>query len=161
MSAASTALQHRIRPGVPWSRDLVVVAAAVVCAWVTWWLAVTAGGVDLVVSAGPGVQRVEGAAVAISAGVGALAGMLTLRALEARTSRALRIWTVLAVLALLVSLLGPSSALTPVSKGTLVGLHAVVAVVVVAAHRSRIASRSRAEVMPPASPTVTNRGRTP
>ena len=145
MSAAAHTRKHSIRLGVPWSRDLVVVGAAVVCAWVTWWLAVTIGSVDLVVSAGPGVQRVGGVAVAISAAVGALAGMLALRVLEVWTSRALRIWTVLAVLVLLVSLLGPLSAVTSVAKGTLIGLHAVVP------GGGQIRSRSRQPVAPPAA----------
>ena len=159
MSAAAPARKHSIRLGVPWSRDLVVVGAAVVCAWVTWWLAVTIGSVDLVVWAGPGVQRVGGVAVAISAAVGSLAAMLALRVLEAWTSRALRIWTVLAVLVLLVSLLGPLSAVTSVAKGTLIGLHALVAaVVVVAARRSRAAGKSGARSRQPGAPPAADPG---
>lgn len=138
MSQGSTAVQHPAQSRVPWATDLVIVAAAAVCAWITWWFAVRVGDIDLFVPAASGDQRVGGIAVVVTAGSSALVGVLALRVMEARIQHALRAWTVLAILLALVSILGPLSAVTLQAKGTLLGLHAVVAaVVIVAVHRSR------------------------
>lgn len=127
---------HRI--GVPWSTDLVTVGAAVVCATVMWICTVRLGSVDLVVEVDGSVRRVGGAAVALTALVAAALGIVALRALERLTPRGLQIWTALAVAATTVSALGPFSAQDRTATGTLLGLHAVVAVVViVSAHMSR------------------------
>lgn len=123
---------------VPWSTDLVIVAAAVVSALVAWLFMARLAGVNLTVATGDTVQDVGGLAVAVSAGVGALVGVVGLRGLERLTPQALRIWTAVAVLVAVGSLLGPLSATTVTATATLIGLHAVVAgVVIVAARRSR------------------------
>lgn len=123
---------------VPWSTDLVIVAAAVISALVAWLFMARLAGVELTVSAGNTTQEVGGLAVALTATAAALAGVAGLRVLERLTPRALPIWTVAAVLLAVGSVLGPLSATTAVAAATLIGLHAVVAVVViVAARRSR------------------------
>jgi hypothetical protein len=66
---------------------------------------------------------------------------LLLWLLERLTASVLRIWTAAVLAALLGSLLGPLEAPTAAAAGTLIGLHAVVAVVVlVAARRLRAVS---------------------
>jgi hypothetical protein len=95
-------------------------------------------GVALVVRTGAGTQAVGGVAVAFSAAVAGLLGMLALRVLERFTHRALGLWTVLVLLVALASLVGPLGAVTTAATLALVSLHAVVTAVVIAAgHRSR------------------------
>ncbi|WP_109472790.1 DUF6069 family protein [Ornithinimicrobium cavernae] len=123
---------------VPWSSDLVAVGAAMICALVMWLCVALWGGVELDVVTGGDVRRVGGVTVVTTAALAGLAGVGLLRTLERLTPRALRIWTVIAVAVALVSALGPLSARTPAATGTLLGLHAVVAVVlIVAVHRTR------------------------
>ncbi|QGH69678.1 DUF6069 family protein [Pseudactinotalea sp. HY158] len=154
ITRAATA-QRTARSSPPWSTDLVIVGAAVVSATITWWFTSELAGVDLAVSTGPNVRNISGPAVAVTAGVAAVLGMLTLRILQARTARGLRIWTALAVPAWLVSLVVPLSAVTPAATGTLLGLHALVAaVVVVAARRSR--SNGRGTVQTTRAATATS-----
>lgn len=130
--------KQRTRQSVPVLTDVVIVGAAVLCALITWFLAVWLGGVDLVVNTGAGDQQVGGVSVAVTAGVAALVGLIVLRILERITGKALPIWVVLAVVVTLVSLFGPLAATTAAAMGTLLTLHGVVAaVVIVAAIRSR------------------------
>jgi hypothetical protein len=127
------------RPGAspPVSADLWGVVAAVVSALVAWGSA-RLSDVELAVERGGDVQEIGGLAVAVVAGVSALLGAATLRLLERRTSRALPVWTTVAVLVTLVSLLGPLGATTAAGTGALLTLHGVVAaVVIVSAHASR------------------------
>lgn len=128
------------RSRVPWTTDLATAWAAVVCALVLWVATAALGGVDLEVRTGDTLRQVGGVAVAVAAAVGGLLGIVLLRLLERTTSRALTIWTVVAVVGALVSLLGPLGATTTSAMGTLVAMHAIVAVVLLAgAHRSRAA----------------------
>ncbi|HET6562116.1 MAG TPA: DUF6069 family protein [Marmoricola sp.] len=137
MSSTDQNTRNPSRVGPPWSADLGGVVAAVVCALVTWGSARLAG-VEPAVERGGEVQEIGGAAVALVAGASALVGLTALRLLERSTSRALRLWTGLAAVVTLVSLLGPLSATTTAATGTLLSLHAVVAAVVIAsAHASR------------------------
>lgn len=126
-----------------WNTDLVIVAAAVVCALITWAFATQVGGVDLQVLTGGERRTVDAVAVILIAALGGLAGMLTLRVLERFTPKALPIWLAIAVVVALLSMLGPLAATSPAAAGTLVALHGVVAaVVIVGAVRSRrLASR--------------------
>lgn len=123
------------RGRVPWSTDLVIVVAAVVSVLVAWLFMARLTGVELTVSTGDTVQDVDGLAVVVAAAAAALAGVAGLRVLERLTSKALPIWTVVAVLLAVGSVLGPLSATTAAATATLIGLHAVVAVVVIAAAR--------------------------
>lgn len=121
-----------------WSDDLVAVGAAVLCALVTWFVTGYLANLELTVQRGSEIQRVTGLSVALVAGICALAAYVVLWALERATVWALRIWTVLAVVVTLISLLGPMAATSPAAKGTLIALHTVVAAAVIAsAHRSR------------------------
>jgi len=134
----STQTTTRPQSRVPWTSDLVVVGAATVCALVLWVTADVFGGVDLLVRSGDDVRRIGGVAVGVSAALAALVGLLVLRGLERLTRHALGVWTGLAVVVLALSVLGPLGATSTAATGTLLGLHAVVAaVVLVSAHRSR------------------------
>ncbi|XSS42869.1 DUF6069 family protein [Propionibacteriaceae bacterium Y1685] len=126
------------RPAAPLSKDLIAVGAAVVCALVLWGTWALLGDSDLSVRNGNQTTEVGGVAVAVfTAGIGLL-GVGALRLLERVTPKALTIWTILAVAITLISALGPLGATSVAAMGVLLGLHAVVAVVlIVAVHRSR------------------------
>ena len=84
---------------------------------------------------------ITGAAVICAMVMWLAAGLIVLRGLERFGSRGLRAWTVIALAAAALSALAPLS-VTPVeTRGTLLGLHGVVAaVVIVGARRSRRSS---------------------
>lgn len=126
------------RPARTWTNDLVTVAAAVICALLTWTLATRLGGVVLEVRDASGSRPVDAFAVVAVATLAGLLGVVSLRVLERLTSRALPIWLSIAILAALISLLGPLAATTAAAAGTLLTLHGVVAaVVIVGLSRSR------------------------
>jgi hypothetical protein len=130
--------RERRRASRPWPDDVAGVGAAVVCAMVTWLCTAHLADLELTVQRGSTVQHIGGTAVAIAAGVSATVGMVVLRLLERLTARGLQIWTALAVVATVVSLLGPLSATSTTATGALASLHTVVAAVVIAsAHASR------------------------
>ena len=127
-----------VRPEVPWTTDLVIGGAAVICAMVMWLSAVQVGGVDLVVAIDNETRHIRGISVALSAAAAALVGLIVLRGLERFSATALRTWTLIALAVATFSALGPLSAASADAKGTLLGLHGVVAaVVIVGARRSR------------------------
>lgn len=129
---------RRPRTAVRWSTDLVVVGAAIACALVAWLFTAGLAGVDLAVVQGDQLRQIGGLAVAITAGVAATAGVISLRILERLTSKAVTVWTWAAVVVTLGSLLGPLSATSAAATGMLACLHGVVAaVVIVALRRSR------------------------
>jgi phosphatidylserine synthase len=132
---SSIDLGERTRPRVspPWSTDAVGIGAAVVCALVTWFCAARLADVDLTVRQGDETMTVGGLAVAVVAAGCALLGFATLRLLERATDRALPVWTVVAVVVALLSLLGPQAATTADARSALMSLHGVVAAVVIAA----------------------------
>jgi heme A synthase len=136
MSHTAQDTRSRTDPSPPWSADLVGVGAAVVCAMVTWFCTVHLAELDLAVRRGGEVQQVGATSIAVTAGASALLGILVLRLLERRTSAALRIWTTLAAVVTLVSLLGPLSATSGAAIGVLASMHTVVAAVVVASASS-------------------------
>lgn len=76
--------------------DLSLVLAATVFSVVLWFVSTGVGGVDLDVRTGGGTQHVSGVAVALTAAVVSLVGLLLLRFLESRLDGGLRIWTLLA-----------------------------------------------------------------
>lgn len=120
---------------VAWRTDLTIVGAAVVCPLVLWLCAVTWGQVELLVTTGGQTREVGVVAVATTAGLSALAALFVLRKLERRTRAAVRIWTALAALVFLLSLVGPLAAESPSATGTLAAMHAIVAAVVITAGR--------------------------
>jgi hypothetical protein len=139
MSSTTTRAGPGARTDVPWATDLVVTGAAVICALVMWLTAVQMGGVDPVVAINNEPRRISVVSVVVSAAVAALVGLSVLRCLERFSPRGIRIWSVFALGVAALSALGPLS-VTPVeTRGTLLGLHGVVAaVVIVGARRSRL-----------------------
>src|SRR6478735_691454 len=123
---------------VPLRVDVATAGAAAICAVVTWFFVAVLPGVELVVRTSAGLRSVNGVAVAMTAAVAALAGMVALRVLARITHRALGVWTALVLLVAIASLLGPLAAVTTSAALALVTLHSVVAAVVLAAgHTSR------------------------
>lgn len=86
---------------------LLTVLAATVATLLGWVVAVPLAGVALVARSGAGEQRVTPLAVAVSTLLAGLAGWALLALLERVTGRARAVWTAVAVLVLLLSLLGP------------------------------------------------------
>ncbi len=138
MSSTTKTAGPAARSGVPWTTDLAITAAAVICAMVMWLSTVHLGALDPVVVIGDEARHISGAAVAVSAAVAAIAGLIVLRGLERFSSRALNAWTVISVAVAAISALGPLSATSTEARGALLGWHGVVAaVVIVGARRSR------------------------
>ena len=112
-------------------------AAAVVGATasaITIWVVATAAGAELTVSFGPGqpIQKITVVNVVVAALVGSLAGWGLLALLRGFTARARSVWTVTAIVAALVSLVGPLSAIASTgTKASLVAMHLAVATVLI------------------------------
>lgn len=136
MTSAANLSHPRLTVSPPLWTDLVIVGAATICALVAW-LTTRLSGVDLTVQVGGGLQHVTGLSVAITAIVASALGLVTLRIMERLMQRPLKWWTILVVAVTLVSAMGPLGATNLAAMGALIGLHAVVAaVVLVAAWRS-------------------------
>ena len=121
--------------------EAAVIATSVVAACATWALWVDAAGVDLEVHAGDGVRTVGIAAVALTAGIVALAGSLLAR-LFARSVQGLHWWTVLAGGLWLLSMLGPLGATSVTGGLGLASLHLVVGATVILGVRRVHADRA-------------------
>jgi hypothetical protein len=134
MTNVATKERRAVRAG--WAPDLGVVALTAVVAVAAWVLLTQLGGVRLEAPMGGQVRDVGLAAVVVSALVAAGAGTGLLRVLEARTAAGLGIWTVVAVLVCLLSLVGPGSAPTTAAVAGLASLHLVVALVLVVGLRA-------------------------
>jgi hypothetical protein len=115
-----------------YSRTFIVVWAGI-AALLIWLVQGPLTGVDLVVRNGNGTTSVGlVAVVAVAVGAG-LVGWALLALLERFTTRARRVWTVVAVAVLLLSFAGPlGSATTLQAKGALAAMHAVVGVILIA-----------------------------
>jgi hypothetical protein len=127
-TAGSTPTARRRR-----TRVLAVVGAAAATLAV-WVVADPLAGVDLTVRAGvpATVQRVGPVAVAIVTVLAGLAGWALLAVLERITPRARSVWTVVAVIALGLSLTGPiGGGTTMASTLALVGMHLAAAAVLI------------------------------
>lgn len=142
---------RRRRPEVHRRRWLTVLTT-MATATAAWTVARPIGGVDLAVRTGGSTRQVEGLAVTLTALVAGLASWLLLVLLEHRTPRALGIWTVIAAAVFVGSLLGPLGAVTAGGRAVLVGLHALVAVMLV------VGMRRSARRVPPAQVTGDGRG---
>lgn len=127
-----TAFDLRIRHRAGRRALLVVVSA--VCGLIAWAMLGPVPGHDLIVRLGPDApaQTVGPVAVAATALIAGLAGWAALALLERVTRRARVIWTVLAIVVLAVSLLGPLNGIDATTKTALLGLHTVVGVVLIA-----------------------------
>ncbi|MEU8071375.1 DUF6069 family protein [Micromonospora sp. NPDC048169] len=111
---------------------LLTVLAVTAAALLGWVVAVPVAGVELIARSGSTDQRVTPVAVVVSTLLAGLAGWALLAVLERLTGRARSAWTVVAVLVLLVSLLGPlGGGVGGAAKLTLVALHLVVGAVLI------------------------------
>ncbi|MFR9779146.1 DUF6069 family protein [Micromonospora sp. MS34] len=126
MKTATTATRSpapTARPGRRRRRSLAVLAATA-ATLVVWIVAVPLAGVDLVARTGGAEQTVTPVAVGVATLVVSLAGWGLLALLERFTARARAAWTVVALMVLLVSLLGPlGGGVGAAATLTLVGMH--------------------------------------
>lgn len=119
------------RPARRRDRALAVLAATV-ATLALWVVGVPVAGVDLVARNGGTQQTMNPAAVGISTVLAGLAGWALLALLERFTTRARAIWTGVAGLALLLSLLGPlSGGVGTAATSTLVAMHLLAAAVLI------------------------------
>lgn len=119
------------RPGRRRSR-LWAVLAATTATLAGWVIAVPLAGVDLVADSGGTVQRVTPVAVAVATLLAGLAAWGLLALLERLTTRARPVWTVVALVVLLLSLLGPvGGGVGTAATATLVAMHLAAAAVLV------------------------------
>ncbi|WP_019869960.1 DUF6069 family protein [Salinispora oceanensis] len=141
-----TATPANVHPGVRrWRRLYAAVGAAIVNLAI-WTLAVPIAGVDLQATSGPGSTELEPvplAAVIIMSLLSSLAGWALLAAFERFTDRACSIWTIIALLVLLISYGGPllGAGLSTGSRITLALMHTAVAAVLIPVLRSTSPTR--------------------
>ncbi|SRR5258706_10116118 len=98
------------------------------------WAVATTAGAELTVSFGLGqpIQKITVVNVVLTALVGSLAGSGLFILLRAFTTKARAVWTVTAIVAALVSLAGPLSAIASAgTKVSLVAMHLIVATVLI------------------------------
>jgi Family of unknown function (DUF6069) len=120
------------------ARTPVAAVLGATAAAVAIWVVATAAGADLTVSFGPGqpIQKVTVVNVVVAALVGSLAGWGLLALLRRFTAKARAVWTVTAIVAALLSLAGPLSAIASAgTKVSLVAMHLAVATVLIAVLR--------------------------
>lgn len=115
----------------------IAVLSATAAALAVWTLASRVLGVDLQVQRQPGQLEAVGAdEVLLSSLVVSLAGWASLALLERFTTRACRVWTVLALLMLTLSMAGPlAGGATTAVKVALALMHLTVAAVLIPALR--------------------------
>jgi Family of unknown function (DUF6069) len=116
------------------TRTPVAAVLGATAAAVAIWVVATAAGADLTVSFGPGqpIQKVTVVNVVVAALVGSLTGWGLLALLRRFTAKARAIWTVTAIVAALLSLGGPLSAIaSPGTKVSLVAMHLAVTTVLI------------------------------
>ncbi|MGP3935090.1 DUF6069 family protein [Nonomuraea sp. KM88] len=113
-------------------RRILTVIGASAAALAGWVLAVPVAGIALTARMGGGAEQVGPAAVVVASLVAGLAGWALLAVLERFVSRAGRLWTIVALAVLALSLLGPlGSAVGAASTLVLVLLHLIVGAVLV------------------------------
>jgi hypothetical protein len=122
------------------------VGGAILAAVVVWVIAVPLLGVHLLIRFGSGAPETIGVDYVVGATlIASLVGWGLLATLERRTPRAPAIWTVVAVVALLISLSLPLTAGTTTgSKAALALMHVAAAVVLIPVLRGGSARRTRA-----------------
>jgi Family of unknown function (DUF6069) len=116
------------------TRTPVTAVLGATAAAVAIWVVATLAGADLTVSFGPGqpIQKVTIVNVVVAALVGSLAGWGLFALLRRFTAKARAIWTVTAIVAALLSLAGPLSAIaSPGTKVSLIAMHLAVATVLI------------------------------
>lgn len=124
--AATPAPTRRI-PHVVRTRALTVVGA-VLAALAVWAVAGPVAGIDLRVAPdGQPPHSVGPAMVALSSLTSGLAAWALLAVLERFIARAARVWTVIALIVLAASMLGPPAAVSTAAGVSLAAMHLVVA----------------------------------
>jgi Family of unknown function (DUF6069) len=125
---ATTLQGTRVSVRTPVAAVLGAIAAAVAI-----WAVATAAGAELTVNyPGQPIQKITVLNVVLAALVGSLAGWGLLALLRRFTAKGRTVWTVIAIVAALLSLGGPLSAIaTPGSKVSLVAMHLAVATVLI------------------------------
>ncbi|MFF4621710.1 DUF6069 family protein [Nonomuraea jabiensis] len=114
-------------------RLLLTVIGAPAAALAVWALAVPLAGAVLTVRTGGGTQTVGPVSVIVASLVAGLAGWALLAVLERRAARPGRVWTITALVVLVLSLSGPlASAVGLAATLVLMLLHLVVGAVLVA-----------------------------
>ncbi|WP_214409531.1 DUF6069 family protein [Sphaerisporangium fuscum] len=113
------------------ARRAITVAGAVVAALALWGLTGPVAGIDLAARLGEAVQPVGPAAVVAASLVAGLAAWGLLAVLERLVRRPRRVWTIVAVVVLVLSLAGPLGAADTGSMLALAGMHLVVAAVLI------------------------------
>jgi hypothetical protein len=108
------------------ARRTTAVAAGVVAALAVWSLVHLVAGVDLAVGNGANRQAIGPVPVTVVSIATGLAGWALLAGLERFSKRPRRIWTITAVIVLLISLLGTLGGIDASSKLGLAALHLVV-----------------------------------
>lgn len=109
------------------------VVGAVLAAVAVWIVADPVLGVELLVEMDAEPQPVGVEAVVASSLVAGLAGWGVVALLERVTARARSVWTVTALVVLMLSLLGPPAAVTTAATVALAAMHLAVAVVLIPA----------------------------
>lgn len=97
-------------------KRFLIVAGTAACAFVLWLVEHAVLGADLAVRSGSSVQEIGGPAVVAVALLVGLAAWGLLALLERTTAGGRRVWTVIAAVILLLSLLGPLSGVTAGAK---------------------------------------------
>lgn len=132
MNPTATIPQATTGSRVSWSTELVGAAAAVACVLVLWATLVPLGGLELAADMGGSVKQIGVLDIALTAFGAGLVGLLALRVLERFTGRAVTIWTVTALVVLVLSYGGALMAVSTAAMWALIGLHSVVAAVIIA-----------------------------
>lgn len=118
-------------------RRLAVLGLAALAGLATWAVVVPLLGVPLAARTGPTVTIIGPVSVAVAAVVAGGAGWLALALLERVTMYARRVWTVLAGVVLVLSLLGPLGGVGGASIGGLLALHLLVGLTIIVGLRGR------------------------
>ncbi|MBG6135633.1 DUF6069 family protein [Longispora fulva] len=110
-----------------------VVLGATVSALISWTSLHRLAGIDLAVGRGDAVRHVGAGSVVLATLVAGLAAWAALAVLERTTGHARRVWTVLALAVLVVSLLGPLGGATGSAQVGLAALHLTVGAILILA----------------------------
>jgi hypothetical protein len=142
-TTTATDYKHAARSHVA-KRRVLGVGGAVLAAVAVWVIAVPLLSVHLLVRFGNSAPQTVGVDYVVGLSlIGSLLGWGLLAALETRTSRAASIWTVIAIVVLVVSLSLPLSVgTTAATKAVLALMHVAVAAVLIPALRSGAVSRN-------------------
>jgi Family of unknown function (DUF6069) len=130
-SKTSTPATGRTQRPTQRTRLLAVVGAAA-AALAVWAVADPLAGIDLTVRTGGGTQEIGSGAVVLVSLVAGLAGWALLDLLERFTAHAREIWIATALVALVLSLLGPlGAAVTAAATVALAGMHLAVSAILI------------------------------